>query len=58
MPMIIAASPPGLPRKSMTIPSELPQLVDRPLKSRVYQGHPDVEPDHARRPARGRSLLL
>ena len=45
--MIIAASPPGLPRRSMTMPSARAELVDRLLKLRIDGRHPDVEPDDA-----------
>ena len=60
IPISIAASPPGLPRRSMMIPSDGAQLVHRALKLRVYGRHPHVEPDHADEGTgrRGQLLLL
>ena len=43
--MIIAASPPGLPRRSITNPSALRKSIDRLLKRAVHRRHPDVESD-------------
>ena len=47
--MIIAASPPGLPRRSMTMPSARAEVDPWRAGTRVDRRHPDVEPDHARR---------